>query len=354
MKKNTLKYSLLLGFTILTTIIPTSFADSPVQDAIKPLPQDGKMHVYFCGTGAPVTYMEDIRKPACLAVIVDNQFLLFDAGEGSVQTLATMGLPYTRIYNVFITHWHSDHFAGLAGVINVSWIDGRNKPINVYGPYGIKKVLDGLIQAYQFDTIFRATNSNDNLDPSLAMPVTHLIDAISGDKHVYKNHNVAVTAFEVDHEPVYPALGYSLNYKNCHVMISGDTKVIPKERKEAKNVDVFISEALNREQIQALAIQQKAAGNMTKYAIDEDIPNYHSDTLQLAQIAQQAGAKNLVLTHLDLPYVPSAKATNAFIQGMAQYYKNPIIAAKDGDELILTPNADGSCQVEYVSHNAPV
>ncbi|NNM59175.1 MAG: MBL fold metallo-hydrolase [Legionellales bacterium] len=336
-----------LGLSILGACLPTTFASSAVTNAIKPLPQDGKMHIYLCGTGVPVVYMQYIRKPSCLAVIADDQFLLFDAGEGAIQTISEMGLPYTRIYNVFMTHWHSDHFAGLGQVSNVSWTDGRNKPMNVYGPYGVKHVIDSLAAAYQLDTLFRSINSADTLDPTLSTPVPHLIDAIAKDQRVYKNHDITITAFEVDHAPVYPALGYQIQYKGCHVTLSGDTKVIPKELNEAQNADVFVSEALNVKQTMVLANEQKAAGNLTKYQIYQEIPNYHSDTIKLAQLAQQANVKHLVLTHLDPPYIPGQKAENAFIEGMAAYYKGPIIAAKDRDEIVLTPQADGSCQFEY-------
>jgi ribonuclease Z len=337
-----------LSLLALGTIATSIYAASPAANAVKPLPQDGKVHIYVCGTGVPQLYMQEIHKPSCLAVVADNQFLLFDAGEGSIQTLAAMGLPYTKISNIFITHWHSDHFAGLGQVANGSWVDGRNQPLNVYGPYGVKQVVNGLKESYQFDTEFRAIDSQNMLDPSNAMPVPHLIDVIHQDKTVYQKNDIKITAFEVDHRPVYPAVGYRLQYKNCSVTISGDTTVIPSETAEAKNATVFISESLNAHDVKTMADMEKKAGNMTKYALMNEIPKYHSDTLQLAKIAQSAQAKNLVLTHFVPPFVPTVQAKNDFIKGMDQYYKGNIIVANDKDELVLTPNANGDCQLQYV------
>ena len=37
---------------------------------------DGKLHIYVCGTGDPEISMQEVRKPSCLAIIADNQFLL--------------------------------------------------------------------------------------------------------------------------------------------------------------------------------------------------------------------------------------------------------------------------------------
>lgn len=337
-----------LSFLILLLISGNIFASSPAANAVKPLPSDGKVHIYICGTGVPQLYMQEIHKPSCLAVVADNQFLLFDAGEASIQTLAAMGLPYTRISNVFITHWHSDHFAGLGQVANGTWVDGRKQPLNVYGPYGVKQVINGLKQSYQFDTLYRAIDSQNKLDPSIAMPVPHLVDVISEDKTIYKNHDIQISAFEVDHRPVYPAVGYRLQYKNCSITISGDTTVIPSEVNEAKNSTVFISESLNARDVEMLAEAEKQAGNMTKYALMNEIPKYHSDTLELAKIATQAQAKNLVLTHFVPPFVPTPQAKKDFIKDMDQYYKGNIIVANDKDELVLTPNAQSDCQMQYV------
>ncbi len=182
----------------------------------------------------------------------------------------------------------------------------------------------------------------------MATPIPHLVDAVSHDQLVYTKNNLEISAFLVDHAPVYPALGYRLQYQNCKITISGDTKVLQSEVNEAKNADVFISEALNVAQTEAMSNTKKAEGHLAKYDILQDISNYHSDTLKLAQIAQEAQVKHLVLTHIDPPFIPSEEGANKFISGMSQYYKGPIIVASDRDELILTPSTDGACQFEYV------
>ena len=84
------------------------------------------LRLIFCGTGNDEVAMQKIRKPACLGAIVDGEFFLFDAGEGSIQTLASMGMPDQDLDKAFVTHWHSDHFAGLSQVINSSWIAGMS------------------------------------------------------------------------------------------------------------------------------------------------------------------------------------------------------------------------------------
>ena len=124
-------------YLALLALIPFPMAFTQAANASTSPLDDGKIHIYFCGTGVPELARQEIRKPSCLAIIADHEFFLVDAGEGSIQTLASMHLPYTKIHHIFITHWHSDHFAGLAQVSNGSWIDGRDEPLHVYGPYGL-------------------------------------------------------------------------------------------------------------------------------------------------------------------------------------------------------------------------
>lgn len=350
-----LKNSYKIFGIILLISTSSSFAalylETPIQ---KDLLTDSKMHLYLCGTGDPEVTMQDIRKPACLAMIADKQFILFDAGEGASQTLAAMGLPYTAIHNVFITHWHSDHFSGLGQVINASWNNGRNQPINVYGPYGVKQVVKGLAKAYQLDVIFRASNSQGRLDPQLGFGIPKLVDAVKHDQTVYDAPNIKITAFPVSHEPVYPALGYVIHYKGCKIVISGDTKVNSRLAAHAKNADLLINEVLSNPLNQETYQQSMAKGNKLDAEFSLETKNYHSDSLELAKMAQQARVKHLVLTHF-VPAIPTTSdAQQAFVKGMNKYYTGQMTISTDKDEIIIESTGVGNCQIQYKSAQQPV
>jgi Metallo-beta-lactamase superfamily len=101
-------FLLILGFV---ACVPEANAGLYVES----LPQtellhDGCLHIFILGTGNPEVEMQNIRKPSCTAIVVDDKVFFFDAGEGAVQTAAGLGLPYERLSKVFMTHWHSDHF----------------------------------------------------------------------------------------------------------------------------------------------------------------------------------------------------------------------------------------------------
>jgi len=73
---------------------------------------------------------------------VHERFFLIDCGEGTQLQLRKYRIRFGRIYNIFISHLHGDHFYGLFGLLSSLNLMGRKVPINIYGPPGLKKYLD--------------------------------------------------------------------------------------------------------------------------------------------------------------------------------------------------------------------
>lgn len=59
---------------------------------------------------------------------------LFDCGEGTQKQIFSARLNFMRINDIFITHWHADHFAGLLGLLFTMNMEDRTRPLNIYGP----------------------------------------------------------------------------------------------------------------------------------------------------------------------------------------------------------------------------
>jgi ribonuclease Z len=69
--------------------------------------------------------------------------LLFDCGEGTQRQLVrSIGL--IELEEVFITHFHADHFLGLPGMLKTFSLRGREKPLTVHGPPGLRRLFEGL------------------------------------------------------------------------------------------------------------------------------------------------------------------------------------------------------------------
>ena len=66
---------------------------------------------------------------------------LIDCGEGTQVQLRKYRVKFSRINHIFISHLHGDHFFGLPGLISTFRLLGREKPLHVYGPKGIKEAV---------------------------------------------------------------------------------------------------------------------------------------------------------------------------------------------------------------------
>lgn len=308
---------------------------------------DGKMHIYFCGTGDPEVGMQNLRKPSCLAIVADNEFMLIDAGEGTSQNLGAIQLPLNKLDKVFITHWHSDHMAGLGYMSNVSWLAGRDGPLQLYGPFGVDKVAAALNNLYQLDTIFRGTNREGSADVDSFLITPQYIKIADGKTPAFKSENLSLTPFQVNHEPVFPSLGYVINYKGCKVVVSGDTSIEDNLIVPYKDADLLISEAFSHNLGQyILKSFDNSPTKSEDIAYYNETTQYHSDTWELAKFAAAHGVKEIFLTHL-VPSIPTSQsAKDLFTKGMDQYYKGKITVADDRDEVVVEKQGD-KCVITY-------
>ena len=72
--------------------------------------------------------------------------VLIDCGEGTQIQLRKFGIKFNSIEHIFISHLHGDHFFGLPGLISTFRLLGRIKPLNIYGPVGLKKAITLLLK----------------------------------------------------------------------------------------------------------------------------------------------------------------------------------------------------------------
>jgi ribonuclease Z len=120
---------------------------------------------------------------------------------------------------------------------------------------------------------------------------------------VLETDGLTVTAFEVDHFPAAPAVGYRFDYRGRSVVISGDTKKLAAVAKAAADADVLIHDALSQPLRQVLADGARDAGNARVAKLLNDVGDYHASPVEAAETANDAGARMLVYTHFVPPLV---------------------------------------------------
>jgi ribonuclease Z len=251
------------------------------------------LKVFLCGTSSPLPALD--RAQACVAVLAGESLYLVDAGAGSAQVAAIGRLPMERLDAVFLTHFHSDHIAALPEFNLNSWVAGRPRALSVFGPAGVSEVVDGLNDAYRLDLKYRVAHHGEELlAPDLGVMEAKLMEAGT----VVDFGDLSITSFQVNHDPVRPAVGYRFDYRGRSVVISGDATVTPGLIDAATDADLLLQDSLSLPIIKSL---EKAASGSRMEKIFFDIQDYHAHTSDLSALVEQSGVRQIALYHLVPP-----------------------------------------------------
>ncbi len=289
---------------------------------------ENSIQVMLVGTGNP---MGRERHNTATAVFVNNQYLLFDCGYATNMRLGEFRVPGNRLNAIFITHFHADHFADLGEIISKSFINQRRHELEVYGPTGLTKIVNGFLDAYKLENKSRTDHHGaEHMNPQFATATAKEFDGNAESLVVYEKDGVKVTAFKVAHPPVDSSFGYVVEYKGKKVVISGDTIVTDNFKKHAQNADLLVGDAMS---YQAVELQEKAVetlGNKLLAKIMRDIREYHLDINELAQLAEETQVKRLALSHFSPP-LPHEMAIKKFFEMPAkQHYNGELLYGDDG------------------------
>jgi ribonuclease Z len=289
---------------------------------------DDALRIAIAGTSAPLP--SRARAKAAVVVFAGGKFWVVDTGPESTETLMLWGLPMGRIQGVLLTHFHSDHIGDLGELQLQSWAGSRPAPLAVYGGPGIERVVAGFNEAYAQDQGYRTEHHGEKIMPSKTWGMVAHTVALDGPPTpakdrtalVYDDGALKITAIEVNHNPIEPAYAYRFDYKGRSVVVTGDMKRHEPIVKSAKDVDVYVSEALSRSMTRSLENASKAIGRANTSAIMHDIQDYHISPEEAAQLANEANARLLVYYHL-------APAPDGFLA--RRLFANGVNAVRRGD-----------------------
>ncbi|MFN2628330.1 MAG: ribonuclease Z [Gaiellaceae bacterium] len=104
------------------------------------------LEVVFLGTSASMPTAR--RAPAAVLVRRGGERLLFDCAEGTQRQLLRSSVGLVELREVFLTHYHADHFLGLPGMLKTFSLRGRELPLTVYGPPGLRDLFGALRRVF--------------------------------------------------------------------------------------------------------------------------------------------------------------------------------------------------------------
>ena len=264
------------------------------------------LKITLCGTSSPLPAPG--RAQACIAVETRDHLYIVDAGSGSAATAQLSGIPLDKMRGILLTHYHSDHISDIGDFNLNSWIAGRPAPLQIIGPEGVDRIVEGLNITYELDRGYRvAHHGAELLNPELGVMQSRTI----GEGIIVDEDGLRITAFEVSHPPIDPAFGYRLDYGGRSVVISGDSLVTDKIVNIADGADVVLHDAMALQLVQGAEAMSRGAGNTRIAAVLRDIQDYHATTADLARLAAEATIGQLALYHL-VPAPRNAMAIAAF------------------------------------------
>ena len=279
----------------------------------------------FCTLGTGGTLPIPERALSSLYVRVNGRSLLIDCGEGTQVGIRRLGWGFRCLDGMLLTHYHGDHCTGIAGLLLSLEKAGRDEPFHIWGPKGLKRVIEGLCV----------------IVPPLSFAVMlHELPAEGGGLELI---GLKIRAFPVDHGGI-PCFGYRMtlergavfdpekatalgvpvsdwkrlqqgetvryglkkvrredvtggNRKGITLVFSTDTRPCEMLEKHCGDADLLILEGM--------------------YGTEEKMPqalkNHHMLFTEAAEIARKTEAGGLLLTHfstsMETPeeYLPAAR-----------------------------------------------
>jgi len=298
------------------------------------------LRIMFLGTSASVPTKE--RNTPCLYFEHDYDVrFLMDIGECCQKSLISYGLKFMRINHIFITHWHADHFTGLIGLIQTMGLEGRTKPLHIYGPRRSKEFVDKLLTVGYY--VRNYPIEVHELKPEdiveferftvKAFRTFHRIPSLGyvfEEKPMIKANMEKAAKYGLKTGPLIGKLkrGKIVEFKGqiikpedvleevkgLKVVYTGDTKYDESLVNPIKNADLLIAEATFDDKDR------------------KDAYVYHMSVNEAAKLAKRAKVKQLLVTHISRRY--AGEEFKRYEENLLRYFDNAAVA-HDGMEVIL-------------------
>lgn len=315
--------------------------------------------VCFLGVGSASPSL--LHQPSCQIVDFRGKLFMIDCGEGAQLTMRRMGLKFSRLEHIFISHLHGDHFFGLPGLLSSMSLHDTGGDIIVHMPEEgvdwLKDTMDRFCTHRSFELI---------------------IDPISPEGGtVYSDDNLTVTAFPLTHR--IPCTGFKFD-------VAAGTRRLRKDMIEWLDIPISMRQAIkqgadftttdgrhfdnerltlpgtpsmsyaycsdtiyNPENIRyvkpSYTVYHEATYLETEKLKAKD--RYHSTAAEAVKFAVECGAKRLIIGH----YSKSYKGTEGHLQearseALRLNSDIEIIAANEGDVIDLAPYKDNQSDYE--------
>jgi len=258
------------------------------------------------------------RSAPAQVILVDDTAYVIDCGDGVARQLVLAGVSLPKLRHIFITHHHSDHNADYGNLILLAWSAGLKTRLDSWGPPPLVEMTRQFLEMNAPDIAARIA---DEGRMALA-PLIHAHEFSEG-VLVMEDASVAVHCVLVDHPPMVPSFAYRFDTPGRSIVISGDTRPCERLIRLARGADVLVHEALYPP-----AIDRLVAGVDNATHLKESIRGHHTSVEDAGRVAQAAGVKTLVLSHL-VPAEDPLVTDQLWLEGARKHFRGEIIVGRD-------------------------
>jgi ribonuclease Z len=270
------------------------------------------LDLVFFGTSGSMPTAQ--RAPTALLVRRGGERLLFDCAEGTQRQMLRSNVGLLELREIFISHFHADHYLGLPGMLKTFALRGRELPMTIYGPPGLAELFAAMRRifgklTYPVDLV--ELRPGDRLERDgyalVTFAVHHGVSSVGyalvesprpGRFDVEAADALEVSppergklqrgeAVDVRGRVVTPGEVLGPDRPGRKLVLAGDTAPSPIVAAAAQAADVLVHEATFLEDERARARE-----------------TLHSTARQAAESAREAGVRLLALTHLSTRYFP--------------------------------------------------
>lgn len=257
------------------------------------------MKITLLGSSSALSTAE--RDHTFMVVEVQGDLLLIDCGGSPVKKLLQVGLDFSILDHVLVTHWHQDHTYGLAALLHEMLLVGRKRKLEIFLPHSSLRVVKRLLEAYfceeedvyeiEYHPLEMAENALLLRKPNYkaySTPVVHR-DSTLAYKIVEKKRSAS-------------------GLKEVTFVYSSDTKPCESLIRFARGADLLIHECT------FLEGEEAAVGSN------------HTTARQAGRIAAEANVKKLALVHLGIEAIKNPKAVLAQAK---EEYSGEVVVGED-------------------------
>jgi ribonuclease Z len=307
------------------------------------------LDLVFLGTSGSMPTAQ--RAPTAILVRRGGERLLFDCAEGTQRQLLRSNVGLIELREIFLTHYHADHYLGLPGMLKTFALRGRETPITIYGPPGLKELFGALRRifgrlTYPYELIELGAGEVLERDDYrlVTFPVNHGVSAIGyalvEDPRPGRFDVERADALGIPAGPERGAL------QRGEVVTLADGRLIAPEsvlgdprpgRKIVISADTAYSQAVVEAARGAEVLVHEAT--FAEEERDRARETLHSTAAQAGEVARVAEVGLLVLTHLSNRYFGGE------IEREAQAVFADTVVPRDLDIIVVPFQERGSPQL---------